>query len=243
MRTRHHLVLSLLCCLTLFGFTGRSDVFFLLFLLTGTVTGVILPDIHMTKPRTLRPKTMAWYLVQAGRNTCLPVLCRGSEVLSGRRADPSDKRCTHSFFGVFVYFAVIAIVMSGIAWLSGDPDLRPVVEVFLAGLSLGMVLHLVQDLCTKKGISPFFPFNETVIRGSIRPCDTLDPRIFHFQVQQAVILGFVWAMQFFSNPFIPPLLWGVPGTCTGIISMVRQSEVRVITPGPRVCEFPEVMPA
>jgi hypothetical protein len=45
---------------------------------------------------------------------------------------------------------------------------------FLGRLLIDMLLHLAEDLCTRKEIAPFHPFNDISITGTIRPCDTRD---------------------------------------------------------------------
>lgn len=91
-----------------------------------------------------------------------------------------------------------------------------------------MSLHLIQDLCTRKGITPLFPFSEMEVSGSIRPCDRYDPRIFRFHVQHfiAACLIYFTGLPPGKPAFFLPALGSVCAALC-LIVMVRQSCVEI----------------
>jgi hypothetical protein len=100
--------------------------------------------------------------------------------------------------------------------------------VFLGGVILGMALHLVEDLCTRKGIWPFFPINPGTIAGSIRPCDRTDPRIAQYHLQYCMILLVLTGLK--SQGLLPQalfLLISILGISVCLGMMVVLSEVSV----------------
>jgi membrane-bound metal-dependent hydrolase YbcI (DUF457 family) len=243
MLTRHHIILALLCALILSSVTFRFDPILVVVLMAGTGIGVIIPDIHMKKPKKTRLKTFAWYLVQIGRQICAPAMCGIYRVFSGLSIEPGDKRLTHSIPGIVLLFAIISVIIAIPVFFFRNIIPGFLAEVFLGGILLGLCLHLTEDICTRKGISVFFPFNGTMISGSIRPCDFYDTRIFRFQLQHSYILGLIVLLDF-AEPSIAFLaICGIMGFCIGVASMVWQSDVKIRFPENRFSDTREVQPA
>jgi membrane-bound metal-dependent hydrolase YbcI (DUF457 family) len=192
MLTRHHVVLGLLCSFIPGSAIAETDPFLAILFITGCGIGLVLPDIHMKRPRTSRLRMVAWWIVQTGRWICLPVMCRVYRWRLTTVCEWNDKRLTHSIPGVFFYFSIL----SGIAYVplfffkNNIP--APMIMGFLGGLLTGMLLHLTEDLCTRKGITPVYPFDGTKIVGSIRPCDVLDNRILRYHIHHGTVLFFSW---------------------------------------------------
>ena len=183
----------------------------------------------MKRPKKSILLTIAWGIVQAGRLICIPVMCTLYGRIFNIAAEPGDKRLTHSIPGVFLYFTIL----TGIAYLlvSLFKSYIPVSLVmgFLGGILLGMLLHLAEDLCTRKGISPLYPLNDTRIFGSIRPCDVLDNRVLRFHIYHGSILFFFLVFQFAMNwSGYYPIAFGFLGIGICNVSMVCQSDVRVM---------------
>jgi len=228
MLTRHHVVLGLLCSFIPGSAIAETDPVLAILFITGCGIGLVLPDIHMKRPRTSRFRMVAWWIVQTGTWICLPVMCRVYRRLLKTACEPDDKRLTHSIPGIFFYFSIL----SGIAYiplfLFKNIIPAPMVMGFLGGLLTGMLLHLTEDLCTRKGITPVYPFDGTKIVGSIRPCDVLDNRILRYHIHHGTIL-------FFFLVFLSAAHWPVfdlaavsiagMGICT--LSMVYMSDVRI----------------
>lgn len=228
MITRHHLVLTLICgsffCIAVAG----TDPWILVFLMAGTCTGTILPDIHMKRPSKTRLLTVAWFIVQSGRKIAVPVMCRILNLLPGIRVSPGDKRITHSVFGIVLSGTIYASPAFAVAVLVPGCNGGLIALALSVGLFLGMIIHLCQDLCTRKGIAPLYPFCELNLHGSIRPCDIHDPRIPRFHVQHCAVLLVFQSILFLAVlPDLVILLSGFLATalCTGW--MVLQSDVQV----------------
>jgi hypothetical protein len=228
MITRHHVTLALICALILCSSGLFSDPFTMALVIAGTCFGAVLPDIQMTKPRRLTFRTPAWYVVQFSRRICAPLICRlYREVLPGE-FQVNDKRLTHSLPGLAVISAILAAMLYVPVTVSGAAFLFPATTVFLGGVILGMGLHLVEDLCTRKGIWPFFPFIPVTLAGSIRPCDRTDPRIAQYHIQHAMLLLVIAGLG--SRAFLPRGLFlplGIIGTAACLGMMVGLSDVSV----------------
>lgn len=188
MITRHHMALALMCALILCSAFFLSNPFMMALIIAGTCIGVLLPDIHMTRPRHHVFRTIAWLIVQYPRRICAPVLCRIYAHTRYPVTDPADKRLIHSIPGALFVFVCTCAILYIPAYATGNALVTKSAAAFLLGVILGMVLHLVEDLCTRKGIFPFFPFNPWTIAGSIRPCDKTDPRIAQYHIQHCMVL-------------------------------------------------------
>jgi len=179
MITRHHLVLALLATLILGIAIFPEDVISLGMLVLGACIGAVLPDIHMSKPKRMGFRTVCWDTTRFTACICIPVLCIACFYLFGANLCPSDKRLTHSIPGFLVVGAVVAAVpMIAQQFITVPPPLL----AFVSGILCGFFLHLLEDLCTKKGITPLYPFRTIRVAGSIRPCDQSDSRIRHYLV-------------------------------------------------------------
>ena len=228
MITRHHMALALMCALILCSAFFLSNPFMMALVVAGTCIGVLLPDIHMTRPKHHPFRTVSWLIVQYPRRICAPVLCRIYAHTRHPVPDPADKRLIHSIPGaVFVFVCTCALLYIP-ACATGNAIICNLAAAFLGGVILGMVLHLVEDLCTRKGIFPFFPFNPWTVAGSIRPCDKTDPRIAQYHIQHCMVLLVFFGLD--SMGILAPELF-LPLNITGLViclgTMVYFSEVSI----------------
>jgi hypothetical protein len=227
MITRHHMALALMCALIACSSFFLSNPFLMALVIAGTCTGVLLPDIHMTRPKHLTIRTFAWLIVQFPRRICAPLMCRIYACTRYPVPDPADKRLTHSIPGVLFIFVFTGAFLY-IPALLADRALAGWIAIFLWSILLGMGLHLAEDLCTRKGIFPFFPFSPRAVAGSIRPCDRTDPRIARYHIQHCTVLIVLFCLE--SEGILAPVLFlplsvaGI-GICLG--TMVYFSEVAV----------------
>jgi membrane-bound metal-dependent hydrolase YbcI (DUF457 family) len=228
MLTRHHVLLGLLCCFIPGSAIAEFDPFLAVLVSTGCGIGLILPDIHMKRPKKNSLLTVAWGIVQAGKWICLPVMCRLYRRLLRTTCEPNDKRLTHSVLGIFLYFSILSGIAYILVLIFKNYIPVPMVTAFLGGLLMGMLLHLAEDLCTRKGITPVYPLNNTKIAGSIRPCDVPDNRILRYHIYHGTVLFFflvfLYAMHWSVYEMIAGGVLGV-GACVG--SMVFLSKVSI----------------
>lgn len=243
MITRHHVALALLACLILCSSFLLFSPLSVVILCAGTVTGSLLPDIHMSRPKKNGLRTLAWALVQLPRKAASVFLYRLAVWCGLPGTDPADKRLTHSLFGI-LFLALCASLILCIPVYLVIPSWTGNALLFVAGLSLGLGLHLAEDLCTRKGIFPFFPFGQERIAGSIRPCDRADLRIAWFHFEHALALLILLGLN--GAGLLPPSLAfpaGVVGfaACQGI--MVYSADVRILRdPAPAGMAQPVEMP-
>lgn len=179
MITRHHLVLVLLAALILGIAIFPADMASLGMLALGACTGAVLPDIHFTNPKQFGARSLCWYTTRFSAVICIPLLCAAFYRFCGMNLCPSDKRLTHSIPGFLVVGAVVVTVPFLASLFFPVP--LPILA-FAGGILCGFALHLVEDACTKKGVTPLYPFSTVRIAGSIRPCDQTDSRIRQYHV-------------------------------------------------------------
>ncbi len=244
MITRQHLLLVLICSILLSSAIQNYDPVLAFLVSIGSCIGAILPDIQMKRPKKISLLTLAWGIVQAGRRTCIPVMCALYRVLFSTRFGTNDKRLTHSIPGIFLYFLLLSAIGYIPVFLfdTGIPVLP--VTGLLAGLLFGMLLHLAEDACCRKGITPFYPFNDIRVSGSIRPCDVLDTRITGFYVYHGTVLFFLLFIQSAIHASLVGMMaLGVISVCLCVGSMIWQSDVRIEHLKSTISDIQEVIPA
>ena len=182
MITRHHIALTLMCTLIVCSAIVPASPLSVLVICLGACTGAILPDIQMKRPKRFQLRTFAWIITLVGSALCTPLVCQVYRSVAGYTIDPKDKRVTHSVPGILALSVILALSLLIPVSVLASREANEIAAAFLGGVMMGMVLHLIEDLCTKKGISPLFPFSTTRISGSIRPCDKTDRRITQFHL-------------------------------------------------------------
>jgi hypothetical protein len=228
MITRHHVALTILCTLVLCSAQVPFDPVLILAICAGACTGAMIPDIQMKRPRGFRIRTAAWMVSRFTSIVFTPLICRLYQSLKGQTCDPWDKRLTHSAPGVLLLWAGMAIFLLPPAFiLTGGTGLN-LPAAFLCGLMFGLVLHLLEDMCTRKGITSLFPFSTMTISGSIRPCDITDRRIAQFHFYHYSVAGFILGFRYLGSwqgfASVPLCLFGL-GSCLGM--MVWSSDVNI----------------
>ena len=195
MITRQHLLLVLLCSVILSSAIVDYDPVLAFLVAIGACIGAIILDIQMKRPKNNPFRTTAWLIAQVTRRICTPVMCTVYLGLFSLECKPGDKWLTHSLPGVFLIFIILSAAAFVPVFLFPREISVLLVMGFLAGLLSGMLLHLAQDSCCRKGIAPFYPFSDIKVYGSIRPCDIIDRRITGFYVYHATVLFFFLLIQ------------------------------------------------
>jgi len=225
MITRHHIALTILCALILCSALVPSDLVFMTVICMGACIGTILPDIQMKKPKGIHIRTVAWLVSRFTSIVFTPLLCRLYQALGERTCNPEDKRLTHSVPGILFLGAALATILLVPTFIIGSTALY-LSAAFLWGTILGLMLHLVEDMCTRKGITPFFPFSTTIVSGSIRPCDTTDRRIAQFHFYHCSVAGIILGFQYLGSwqgiASVPLCLFGL---CSCLGMMIWSSDV------------------
>ncbi|PKL69851.1 MAG: hypothetical protein CVV30_00290 [Methanomicrobiales archaeon HGW-Methanomicrobiales-1] len=228
MITRHHVALVIFCTLILCGALVPSAPFLILVICLGACTGAILPDIQMKKPHGVQIMTVGWMVTRFSSILCTPVICWLYHALSGRSFHDGDKRLTHSVPGILLLWLVLAVVLLVPVFTLMGSATRYLAAAFLCGVMFGLILHLLEDMCTRKGITPLFPFSTTKVSGSIRPCDTSDRRIAQFHFYHCSVAGIIVGFQFLGNwqgiTSIPVCIFAL-GSCLGM--MVWSSDINI----------------
>ena len=231
MITRHHVSLATGSALVLFFPLAFANPGVFAAAAVGVCAGVVIPDVQMKRPSRSNPRFLAWVFVQVFKRSVLRLylsLLRGP--FPGH-ANPDDKRLTHSIPGLVF---VLGILLCGIVLVSGITALYTpfhLIKAFLGGCILGLILHLVADICTKKGLVPLYPFTEGYrICGSIRPCNKEDRRIRLFHVYTGVVIAICGLACLFPLPgYVKWLICGSAGISL-VMVMIVHAEVRMEIP-------------
>jgi len=242
MITRQHLLLVLLCSVILGSAIVDHDPALAFLVAISACLGAIIPDIQMKRPTNNPLRTSAWVIAQVGRRICTPVMCMFYLRIFRIECIPGDKWLTHSLPGLILNFGIISAIVSVPVFVFGDEIPVLFVMGFLAGLLFGMILHLAEDCCCRKGIALFYPFNDTRIYGSIRPCDIIDRRITGFYVYHATVLFFFLLIQSAVLVSVYEMIaFGIFSICLCVGSMIWQSDVRVELLDNRIADSQEVI--
>ena len=229
MITRHHVALTIMCTLILCSALVPTSPIVILVICLGAGIGTIMPDIQMKKPHHFQIRSFAWMVTLFGSILCTPLICRIYLYLAGFAIDRKDKRLTHSIPGIVFLFAILAVLLLIPVSVFMNRAALNISAAFLGGVMIGMILHLVEDLCTRKGISPFFPFSTTRISGSIRPCDMDDRRITQFHFFDCSMAGTVLGFQYLGTwqgfSVFPLCLFGL-GSCLVMMIWSSDAEIR-----------------
>ena len=230
MITRHHLALVLMCTLILGMALFPSEPVTLGVLVAGSCIGAILPDIQMTKPKKICVRTIIWCITRISSVLFVPILQVLSRIVNGVSFSPADKRLTHSVPGILIIGAIIT-GLSTIPVLILIPSPVPFLLIaFPAGVMIGLVLHLFEDACTRKGIAPFFPFSTIRIAGSIRPCDRADSRIAQYHFHHCSMAFVIFALHFSGAwPESMSVALSLFALCSCLAMIVWFSDVRIET--------------
>ncbi|MDD1718540.1 MAG: metal-dependent hydrolase [Methanoregulaceae archaeon] len=205
------------------------NLIFAIPVMCGACMGAVLPDIQMKTPPRRNLRILAYCLARFTRRCCVPVIACVYSSVFGLAIDGSDKRVTHSIPGIIgIFLCTGAIVIIPAFLLLPQALFSASLTGFLGGITIGLALHLAGDLCTRKGITPFYPFAPTRVSGSIRPCDKNDCRITHYHAHHGLALigipGLVWSGSF-PAPAIPSLGIVAMLVCTG--TMIFLSDVTI----------------
>jgi hypothetical protein len=220
-------MLVLICSMIVSSVIVRVDLVAAVMVTAGAGAGAILPDVQMKRPKNSPLRKIAWGIVQAGRYICMPIISTVFQRFFNTPAESNDKRLTHSVIGAFLYFSILAaIALCPIILFPAKVPVLPIMAL-IAGLLVGIGLHLTEDMCCRRGILPFYPFSSVMIYGSIRPCDILDPRILGFHIYHGIILFFFMILIDAINLPVTVMLscsLAAVGIC--VTSMCWQAEVR-----------------
>lgn len=229
MITRHHLALVLMGTLIIGIAVFPADIPVLGALAAGSCIGAVLPDIQIAWRARNGLHKYAWYVSRFSVHLCIPVLC-ATYYLLGLNLCPSDKRLTHSVTGIIAVGAIFAAFLSVPVLLFPRPLVHLVLAAFVSGVIAGLILHLVEDACTFRGIAPFFPFSTMRVSGSIRPCDGTDRRIARYHVHHCSVAVVVAGFHLIA-PFPGPLslAFSIVALFSCLAIMVWLSDVHIRT--------------
>jgi membrane-bound metal-dependent hydrolase YbcI (DUF457 family) len=226
---RHHVSLAIGSVLILYFPLIATDPEIVMAIAAGTVIGVVLPDIHMKKPRRHKELFCPWIIVLIFKKTLLQPYLWIYRKLSIQNVGTEDKRLTHSLPGLFFITLVSGCLICFTLWVFPFSQGTYPLEILLSGIVIGFILHFLEDICTKKGVMPLFPFNDRFrISGSIRPCNRSDRRILCFQVGLIGTVALLFLL-YYSGACLAYLNWPVSIAALVIctIVMMHCSNVRI----------------
>lgn len=229
MITRHHISLAIGSIVILYFPLISTSPAFLAAIAAGVCIGVVIPDIQMKKPRHFKALSFAWLLIQVFKGSILRFYLFLYRNVLEMHPQADDKRLTHSLPGLLFLAGMTGCSMLFITWEFPFNSPLYFLRIFLAGIIIGLILHFLEDICTKKGLYLFYPFDETCrISGSIRPCNRNDSRIRLFHIQLAVVIIAI-SLAYYTG-FCPGYLrWPISVSAVGICTllMLYYAEVRI----------------
>ena len=170
---RNHVALSLGSALLLAVPWLPGSLETVALVLAGVWVGAYLPDLDSDSMRMVKGAVMPRFVPRVLRWILFRIVAVGFW-LCRLRFDPSHRGSLHTIFGVALYSTVISFALFAGLTLAGHWS--PITLWFFAGLVAGGLLHLLEDSCTKWGITPFVPvwghrFRGRIITGSsdLRP--------------------------------------------------------------------------
>ncbi len=195
----------------------------------GVCTGVLLPDVHMKKPTRSKGRYALWLIIQLFKATAVRLYLAVCRYLFDVHTGDNDKRLTHSVPGLLYLTALISSMIFAIELAFPAGPAVSLVKMALAGFIIGLLFHFLEDICTKKGMYPFYPFSDAFqVSGCIRPCNKDDPRIRLFHVLFAAVTAGIFLL--YTCGLCPgylewPLSIGAFSACT--LLMICHAEVKV----------------
>jgi inner membrane protein len=216
MKGAEHLSLSIATVLVLLAPWLPDNAPKIAILCAGVGIGSLLPDVDARGSKVHHMKTVSRIFRGLMRLVITPLM-RPIYGVFGYSFNPDHRKSLHTFFGVGVYSVLISLIFWVALSLLNRWD--PVALLFLAGLAIGGVLHIVEDCCTVAGCSPFSPFLDIKIRGGISMGKRSERRPLHFTAFLLAVAAFTLAarIQYGMQPeailvYSAPallLLWGL----------------------------------
>lgn len=194
MLSRDHFMLSILSVIILFGWLFFQNALFFLAISLGVFVGCFLPDTDLPRSKIDHMKGVPGFFGVITKHILNPLVALFFEWVLKKPIDRGHRGITHTVYGISTYCLLIEgagllgiLVLGWWQFIAGF-------SLFVFGLFFGGILHLMEDACTKTGVSPFYPINEgRKYSGTISTYDVneMRPKLFTFILLAGAVILFV----------------------------------------------------
>jgi membrane-bound metal-dependent hydrolase YbcI (DUF457 family) len=197
MLAEDHLKLSVFSSVILFGWLIFQNAMIFAAILGGVVIGCFLPDTDLPKSKIDSMKGIAGFFGIISKHILNPLVTLIFEFLLKQPIDQRHRGITHTIYGILTYCLLIEVISLPILFWSGMWGSFIIYSFFVFGLLFGGILHLMEDSCTKTGITPFYPLNQIKkYSGNISTFDPNERRPKYYFMLLLMITGFLLYIQF-----------------------------------------------
>jgi membrane-bound metal-dependent hydrolase YbcI (DUF457 family) len=190
MKGSEHLSLSIATVLVLLAPWLPENALQIAVFCAGVAIGSLLPDAD-AKDAKIHHMNAASRLFGAVMRPVVMPLMRAIYGACGFSFNPAHRKSLHTLFGVGVYSVLLSLfIWVGLSLLD---RWDPAAILFMAGLVVGGILHIIEDCCTASGCSPFAPFRDIRIKGGISTGKRSEHRPGHFAAVLAAAAVFAFS--------------------------------------------------
>ncbi|MDU9376709.1 hypothetical protein McpSp1_13340 [Methanocorpusculaceae archaeon Sp1] len=163
MRGNDHIGISLGVAFLIISPIFVSQAVISVIFLIGVIIGSLLPDADASNSKMYYMSEIV--LAFAFLMKPIVYLTRSIYKLLHIHYDTRHRKSLHTILGITIAVAILSILINVVVLLIGwwTPLLIPL----CVGLYVGSIFHLIEDCCTKSGLSPFLPFSDRHFSGRI----------------------------------------------------------------------------
>jgi inner membrane protein len=197
MLAEDHFKLSFFSGIILFGWLIFQNIIIFGAILCGIVIGCFLPDTDLPKSKIDHMKGIAGIFGVISKKILNPSVALIFEFLLKQPINHTHRGIIHTIYGILTYCLLIEIISLPFLFLIGAGESIIMYSFFVFGLFFGGVLHLMEDSCTKIGITPYYPLNPyKKYSGNISTFDPNERRPKYFFILLLMITSFLIYIQF-----------------------------------------------
>lgn len=189
---RNHVALSIASALLLATPWLPGSLPIVALILAGVWIGAFLPDMDTDGMRVVRGVVMPRILVRILRWILFRIVGIAFRLVR-QPFHPEHRGSLHTLLGIGFYSLVISFSIFAGLRIVGFWD--PVVLYFFAGLVAGGLLHLLEDCCTRWGVTPFVPLWEHRFHGGISTGNSSDKRP---EIYASILFTITGGLYYFS---------------------------------------------
>jgi membrane-bound metal-dependent hydrolase YbcI (DUF457 family) len=159
MLSKHHFEISLFSNFILFDWLIFQNIIGFVAITCGVFIGCLLPDTDLPKSKIDYMEGITGFFGMISKNILNPLVAAIFESYLKKSIDRGHRGITHTVYGILMYCVLIEGISLPILFFLGFGTSIIMYSLFVFGLFLGGIFHLMEDSCTITGILPFYPLN------------------------------------------------------------------------------------
>ena len=200
MLSKDHFVLSIFSDFILFSWLFFQNPFFFFAITFGVFIGCLLPDTDLPKSRIDYLKGITGFFVFITKNFINPLVAIIFEFVLKKPIDRGHRGITHTIYGILTYCLIIEGIGLLLFFVLRTGGFITGYSLFVFGLFFGGMLHLMEDSCTKSGITPFYPLNgDKKYSGNVSTFNLKEKRPVYYAILLLILSVFLLIVQIFSD--------------------------------------------